>query len=125
MSVGGGSTSLLIRAIGPTLGTLGVAGALADPSLRLESNGSLIAQNDDWSTGTAADALRQAAARVGAFPLPTASRDAAVQPSLTAGSFTAQVGGGAGVGRRRRPGTSARAAGRDGLQQGIALDHPM
>ena len=42
---------VLIRAIGPSLGTLGVNGALADPTLELHDiTGALIGQNDNWRT---------------------------------------------------------------------------
>ncbi len=96
-NITGGSKSLLLRAVGPTLGALGVTGTLADPTVRLEGDGTLIAQNDDWSVGVTGDSIRLAAASVGAFALPNSSKDAAVQPLLNAGSFTAQVGGGTGV----------------------------
>ncbi|HEX8076170.1 MAG TPA: hypothetical protein VF511_00035, partial [Chthoniobacterales bacterium] len=47
-----GATSLVVRAVGPTLGTFGIAGALADPVLEVyNSNGQLISQNDDWLSG--------------------------------------------------------------------------
>ncbi len=96
-NVAGGSKSLLLRAVGPTLSALGVSGVLADPSLRLESEGTLIAQNEDWSAGASGATIGQAAASAGAFALSASSRDAAVLSSLNAGSFTAQVGGGSGV----------------------------
>ncbi len=38
-----------MRAIGPSLTTVGVAGALQDPALELhDSNGAIIASNDNW-----------------------------------------------------------------------------
>jgi len=40
--------TVLIRARGPTLSDFGVAGALADPILRLFSEQTVIAQNDNW-----------------------------------------------------------------------------
>lgn len=48
---GGGSASLrvLLRAIGPSLGPLGVNNPLEDPTLELrDGNGALVAFNDDW-----------------------------------------------------------------------------
>jgi predicted outer membrane repeat protein len=47
-----GATNVVLRGVGPTLGTFGVAGALADPLLEVyDANGALILQNDDWGGG--------------------------------------------------------------------------
>lgn len=93
-----GSKPLLVRAVGPTLGTFGVGGALANPTLQLDANGATLAQNDDWhAPSTQATAVAAAAASVGAFALPEQSRDSALLQTLTSGSYTAQVGGGNGV----------------------------
>ena len=47
-----GATNVVVRGIGPTLGTVGVAGSLADPVLEVyNGNGQLISQNDDWQSG--------------------------------------------------------------------------
>ncbi len=82
--------TVLIRAIGPSLARFGVAGALADPILRLYSGGTLIYENDNWFTNTfAADA----AARVGAFPLTVPAKDSALVVTLPPGSYTAQISG--------------------------------
>lgn len=90
---GSGAKPLLLRGVGPALTPFGVNGALADPTLRLDIlNGSLVAQNDNWDA-----TIAPVAASVGAFALPAASRDAALLPTLAAGSYTAQVGGGSGV----------------------------
>jgi hypothetical protein len=46
---GDGISQLLVRALGPSLTTLGVSNALADPLLELhDSDGNLIAENDNW-----------------------------------------------------------------------------
>ena len=43
--------TVILRALGPSLGGSGVSGALADPVLSLyNSSGTLIATNDDWQT---------------------------------------------------------------------------
>ena len=48
----GGSRRVLIRAIGPSLGSAGLAGALQDPMLELrDSSGNLIRANDNWKDG--------------------------------------------------------------------------
>ncbi len=47
----GGSDSipLLVRALGPSLGKVGISGALADPVLTLfDANGNAVASNDNW-----------------------------------------------------------------------------
>jgi hypothetical protein len=87
-----GSTNrtVLIRAIGPTLATFNVPGALANPRLELYSGANRILENDDWG-GTAV--LTTAFSAVAAFALPADSRDAAILVTLAPGSYTAQVSG--------------------------------
>jgi hypothetical protein len=88
---------MLIRAIGPSLGTFGVSGALANPRLQLfNSAGTLVAENEDWGNNAGVAA---AAEQVGAFKLDAASRDAAILITLAPGAYTAQVAtnGGDGV----------------------------
>lgn len=88
---GAGSKPLLVRSVGPTLVQFGVAGALADPQLRLFSaGGTQINQNDDWGGGAA---LAATFAAVGAFPLPPASKDAALSVALPAAGYSAQTTG--------------------------------
>jgi CubicO group peptidase (beta-lactamase class C family) len=89
---GPAAKTVLIRAVGPTLASFGVAGALADPTLTVLSSRGPLATNDNWSTGSGA-AVGQAAGAVGAFALPSGSLDAALLLSLAPGSYTAQVGG--------------------------------
>ncbi len=89
---GTGTKRVLIRAVGPTLAALGVSGVLADPQLELADATGRLASNDNWDA-----ALATTFASVGAFPLPTASADAAVVVTLAAGrSYTVQVSGVAG-----------------------------
>ena len=88
---GTGSKNVLIRAVGPTLGTLGVNGVLLDPRFEVLRTGSATveASNDNWSA-----ALAPTFSAVGAFPLGANSRDAALVTSLAAGnSYTVQVSG--------------------------------
>jgi hypothetical protein len=88
----GGSTSktLLIRAVGPGLTPFGLTGLLTDPKLDVFSGSTLIATNDNWD---GARALAAEFERVGAFALPSTSRDAALLVTLGPGSYTAQVSG--------------------------------
>ena len=58
--VGGGSgdATVIVRAIGPSLGTQGVTGALADPMLELhDGNGLIIASNDNWRSDQEAEII--------------------------------------------------------------------
>lgn len=93
---GTGTRRLLVRAAGPTLGELGVDGVLADPVLEVRrSNGSLVASNDDWSSGTAQVTAQLVAEteQAGGFPLTTDSADAALVIELAAGTYTFVVSG--------------------------------
>jgi hypothetical protein len=87
---GSGTLRVLIRAVGPTLAGFGVTSALADPKLEVFDASSVkIAESDDWSAS-----LASTFAAVGAFALPTGSKDAATLVTLTAGkSYTVQVSG--------------------------------
>lgn len=99
---GPGPRTFLVRAIGPSLRSLGIAGALLDPELTLRNAaGSTIRHNDDWDVpwGTM-PALRDAAQRVGAFTLQE-RRDKSVRSGLDSvmlltlqpGNYTAEVTG--------------------------------
>jgi hypothetical protein len=82
---------VLVRAVGPTLGTaFNVPGSMADPSLTVFRGQTQIATNNDWGGGAALTALFSS---VGAFALPVASLDAALVLTLPPGDYTAQVRG--------------------------------
>jgi hypothetical protein len=91
----GGTSSLLVRGLGPSLGNAGVSDALADPMLELhDSNGNLIASNDDWA------ATQEAAISATGIP-PNDPKEAAILASLAPGNYTAiesGKNGGTGVG---------------------------
>jgi len=89
--------SLLVRGVGPTLGSLGVASFLADPVLSLYAGSALHSANDDWGAAPNASQFATLATSVGAFPLPNGSRDAALLPDLPGGTYTAHVTGKAGA----------------------------
>lgn len=86
----GGTKPMLIRAVGPTLASLGLASPLANPTLKLFSadGNALLAVNDDWGDDPAVAA---ATAQVGAFALPAGSKDAALLRPLAAANYTAIV----------------------------------
>ncbi len=89
--VGGtNSTKVIARALGPSLTSLGVSGALPDPILELhDGNGSLIATNDNWRS----DQEQQITATSLA---PTDDREAAILATLTPGNYTAIISGAGG-----------------------------
>ncbi|MBL9202901.1 MAG: DUF3466 family protein [Opitutaceae bacterium] len=91
--VGGtASRTVLIRAVGPTLGAapFNVPGVVVDPQLTLFSGQTQIGANDNWGDGAA---LSAAFTQVGAFALPAASRDAALLITLAPGNYSVQVSG--------------------------------
>ena len=91
---GNAPKKVLVRAIGPSLTAFGVAGALADPRLRVFNGAALIAENDNWSIVPADTAATAQAARdTGAFALANGSKDAALILTLAPGAYTAQVSG--------------------------------
>ncbi len=96
----GEALPLLVRGVGPALSVFGVNGVLADPVLSLLSGaGATVGANDDWGSAANAAEVATAAARSGAFALPSNGRDAALLTPLGAGAYTAQVTGkGAGTG---------------------------
>ena len=80
-------TRVAVRALGPSLSTAGVAGALVDPVLELHNaDGTVIAQNDDWSGGDAAAITATGLA-------PVNPHESAVLMTLAPGSYTAIVRG--------------------------------
>jgi hypothetical protein len=84
---------VLLRAVGPALGALGVSQALADPVLALFRGTTPVAQNDDWALGRSPAAVAATAVRAGAFALAEGSLDAALLVTLAPGAYTAVVTG--------------------------------
>lgn len=82
---------VLIRGIGPALGSFGVAGALSDPTLKIYQNGQLVGQNDDWTSAGAE--VTTAATASGAFALAPGSKDSAIVLTLAPGAYSAVVSG--------------------------------
>lgn len=86
-----GTLPLVIRAVGPTLGTFGLTGVLADPTLTLNASGvtAPLATNDNWGGGAP---MIAAFSSVGAFAL-SSPLDSAALSSATPGGYTVQVTG--------------------------------
>lgn len=78
-------TTIVVRALGPSLATAGVVDPLADPLLGIrDSNGTLIAFNDNWQDAPIAQ-------RAGGTLAPTDPRESALQLVLQGGAYTAIV----------------------------------
>jgi len=88
---GSGTETVLVRGIGPSLGGVGIPGALAAVQLTLYDHaGNVVASNAGWG-GSAA--LASAFSQVGAFSLPSGSADSALVAMLAPGQYSAQVNG--------------------------------
>ena len=82
------ATTVVVRAIGPSLGSRGVANPLANPTLELrDAQGALIVSNDDWRQGSDSDTI---AARGLA---PENDLESAVLAIPSPGNYTAIVSG--------------------------------
>jgi uncharacterized repeat protein (TIGR03803 family) len=83
----GPNTTVVVRAIGPSLTQFGVHNALIDPSLELrDANGDLVLSNNNWRD------TQQAAIQATGLA-PTDNRESALIQALTSGGYTAIVRG--------------------------------
>jgi hypothetical protein len=83
----GATSSLVFRAIGPSLTGFGVAGALQDPALSVvDGNGAVVRTNDNWRTD-------QEAELIATTIQPSHEAEAAVVVNLIPGNYTAIVSG--------------------------------
>lgn len=91
----GGTTPkrVIVRAVGPSLAQAGVVNPLANPSLLIYANSTLIAQNDNWATGSDGNANPDAAAITASGFQPTSAQESAVIVTLAPGPYTAIVSG--------------------------------
>jgi hypothetical protein len=93
--LGSGTTNVLFRAIGPSLGDVGITNFLQDPTLELhDGQGAIIAVNDNWQDTQAAEI------QATGIP-PSKPAEAAILRQLSPGAYTAVVRGknnGTGVG---------------------------
>jgi len=83
-----GSSTVIVRALGPSLASFGVSDPLSDPILTIyDSKGSMIATNDNWHDGNnAPDVERNGLA-------PPNALDSAIVLRLPPGAYTAVVRG--------------------------------
>ena len=85
--ISGPNTTVVVRAIGPSLTQFGVQNALMDPTLELrDSNGVLVRSNNDWQDTQQAQIQATGLA-------PTNDRESALIQALTSGNYTAIVRG--------------------------------
>ena len=88
----GANTKVVVRAIGPTLGNFGIAGALQDPTLELhDGSGATMAANDNWKTRS--DGSSQEAEITATGLKPGDDRESALVQTLPPGNYTAIVRG--------------------------------
>jgi hypothetical protein len=84
---GGTTTTVVIRAIGPSLANFGITGALQDPTLELhDGNGATIALNDNWKDDTNKS-------RIPASLQPSDQRESVLYRVLAPGNYTAVMRG--------------------------------
>lgn len=98
--ISGSSTkTVLLRAIGPSLAQFGITDALSDPIMSLvrQSDHATIDQNDNWGSLPNASSVAATMASVGAFALPSGSRDSVLIATLPAGGYTATIQGAGGT----------------------------
>ena len=88
--IGGNAASLqrvLVRALGPSLASAGIASPLANPTLSLrDANGNIIANNDNWKDSQQADIAATGKA-------PSNDHESAILALLAPGNYTAIVAG--------------------------------
>jgi len=85
----GGSKTLVVRSLGPTLTQFGVTGALPDPKLELhDAQGALLDSNDNWQSSP-----QQAQIQASGFAPPNPV-EPALFVTLPPGRYTAIVSGG-------------------------------
>jgi sugar lactone lactonase YvrE len=94
------SKKVMLRAIGPSLASFGVTGALADPTLELHRPDGSVISNDNWKINDATGQSQEAEVRATTIP-PTSDLESALVQTLPPGAYTAIVkdkNGGTGVG---------------------------
>ena len=90
-------SKVVVRALGPSLGQVGISGPLTNPTLSLfDSNGIMVGSNDDWQ-----DNANQAAQLQALSLAPQNPAESALVVTLPPGQYTAVVAGqnaGTGIG---------------------------
>ena len=82
---------MLVRGVGPTLASFGVATPLSDPAIQIRAvNGTVIAVNDNFGTAPNLPLLNTVSGLAGAFPLAHAN-EAAFLVGVPGGIYTVQL----------------------------------
>lgn len=93
----GSADRIIVRGLGPSLTTIGIADALQDPTVELRNNnGELLLADDNWQ-----DDPSQATELIAAGLAPTNVLEAGIATALTPGAYTALLSGldnGTGIG---------------------------
>ncbi|HEY3664309.1 MAG TPA: matrixin family metalloprotease [Chthoniobacterales bacterium] len=80
--------TVVVRAIGPSLGAAGISNPLSNPTLELhDSDGALLQSNDDWQQGADAQAITDLNLA------PSDAKESALLATLAPGAYTAIVQG--------------------------------
>jgi hypothetical protein len=77
---------MLVRALGPSLTSAGVSGAMQDPNLELHDQNGVALSNDDWRSAQESEIIATGAA-------PTNDQESAIVATLAPGPYTAIVRG--------------------------------
>jgi hypothetical protein len=86
---GEGDDRVVVRGLGPSLSSFGIANPLANPTLELrDENGSLLVSNNDWQ-----DDAAQAAEITSAGLAPSDDQESAIAATLPPGLYTAILSG--------------------------------
>lgn len=87
---GGAQKKVIIRGLGPSLASSGVANALQDPTLELhDANGRVLVSNDNWQSSQSTEIS-------GTGIPPQDPRESAIVTTLDPGTYTAQLRGNSG-----------------------------
>jgi hypothetical protein len=93
VGAGNGGSRVVVRAIGPSLGSAGVQGALSDPTLELhDGNGTTIVTNDNWKLNDQTQQSQEAEVQATMLS-PTDDLESAIVTTLAPGAYTAIVRG--------------------------------
>ena len=88
----GETKKVIVRAIGPSLSSAGVADALANPTLELHDSHGNVVRNDDWKIDAATQASQQSEIQATGIP-PSSDAESALTATLAPGPYTVVVAG--------------------------------
>ncbi|HEX4641201.1 MAG TPA: hypothetical protein VH252_07425, partial [Chthoniobacterales bacterium] len=83
---------VIIRGLGPSLGSVGVQGALTDTTLELHQGNTTLATNDNWKIDDATGQSQEATIQATTIP-PSNELESALVATLSPGAYTAILAG--------------------------------